>query len=74
LLGQLKSYEIKLEFLLSMIESDVLAAHSINTDSTRFFSLATDIIDVYLQVVEDGVDLLAQWHEHDIDHWIAAPE
>lgn len=74
LLGQLKSYEIKLEFLLSMIESDVLAAHSISTDSNRFFSLATSIIDVYLQVVEDGVDLLAQWHEQDIDHWIAAPE
>lgn len=74
LLNQLKSYEIKLEFLLSMIESDVLAVHSINADSNRFFKLATDIIDVYLQVVEDGVDLLSQWHEQDIDHWIGLPE
>ncbi|WP_238526770.1 hypothetical protein [Cellvibrio japonicus] len=72
LLGQLKSYEIKLEFLLSMIESDVLAAHSIHADSNRFYNLATDIIDVYLQVVEDGVELLAQWHEQDIDHWVEA--
>lgn len=74
LLTQLKSYEIKLEFLLSMIESDVLAAHSISADSNRFFNLATDIIDVYLQVVEVGVDLLAQWHEQDIDLWIGLPE
>lgn len=73
LLSQLKSYEIKLEFLLGMIESDVLAVHSITADSNRFFNLATDIIDVYLQVVEDGVDLLAQWHEQDIDHWISLP-
>ena len=72
LLSQLKSYEIKLEFLLSIVEADVLAAHSINADSSRFFSLATDIIDVYLQVVEDGIDLLARWHEQDIDHWVEA--
>ena len=70
LLGQLKSYEIKLEFLLGMIESEVLAVNSISADRSRFFKLATDIIDVYLQVVEDGVDLLATWHEQDIDHWV----
>jgi len=70
LLGQLKSHEIKLEFLLGMIESEVLGATEISTDSNRFFKLATDIIDVYLQIVEDGIDLLANWHEQDIDHWV----
>lgn len=70
LLGQLKSYEIKLEFLLSMVESDVVNAHQINTDSSRLFSLATDIIDVYLRVVDEGVQLLTQWHEQDIEVWV----
>lgn len=70
LLGQLKSYEIKLEFLLSMVENDVVNAHQINTDSSRLFSLATDIIDVYLRVVDEGVQLLTQWHEQDIEVWI----
>jgi hypothetical protein len=70
LLGQLKSYEIKLEFLLSMVESDVVNAHQINTDSSRLFSLATDIIDVYLKVVDEGVQLLTQWHEQDIEVWV----
>ena len=69
-LGQLKSYEIKLEFLLSMVESDVVNAHQINTDSSRLYSLATDIIDVYLCVVDEGVQLLTQWHEQDIEVWI----
>lgn len=70
LLGQLKSYEIKLEFLLSMVESDVVNAHQINADSSRLFSLATDIIDVYLKVVDEGVQLLTQWHEQDIEIWV----
>lgn len=72
LLSQLKSYEIKLEFLLGMIESDVLAPHSVNADSNRLFNLATDIIDIYLRVTEDGIDLLTQWHEQDIDLWVEA--
>jgi hypothetical protein len=70
LLNQLKSYEIKLEFLLSMVEADVVNAHQINTDSSRIFGLATDIIDVYLKVVDEGVQLLTQWHEQDIEVWV----
>ncbi len=70
LLGQLKSHEIKLEFLLEMIENEVLAVNHISADSSRFFKLATDIIDVYLKLVEEGIDLLAHWHEQDIDHWV----
>lgn len=70
LLGQLKSYEIKLEFLLSMVEADVLTYAEVTADSNRMFSLATDIIDVYLKVVEDGIHLLTQWHEQDIEVWI----
>ena len=70
LLSQLKSYEIKLEFLLSMVESDVVNPHQINADSSRLFSLATDIIDVYLKVVDEGVQLLTQWHEQDIEVWV----
>ncbi|WP_039914812.1 hypothetical protein [Cellvibrio mixtus] len=70
LLNQLKSYEIKLEFLLSMVEADVVNSHQMNADSNRLFSLATDIIDVYLKVVDEGVQLLTQWHEQDIEVWV----
>ncbi len=70
LLGQLKSYEIKLEFLLSMVEADLVNAPQITADSNRLFNLATDIIDVYLKVVDEGVQLLTQWHEQDIEVWV----
>jgi len=70
LLHQLKSYEIKLDFLLNMVESDVASKEEVHADSNRLFNLATDVIDVYLKVVEEGVDLLALWHEQDIEVWI----
>lgn len=70
LLSHLKSYEIKLEFLLSMVEADVVNSHQMNADSNRLFSLATDIIDVYLKIVDEGVQLLTQWHEQDIEVWV----
>lgn len=72
LLTQLKSYEIKLDFLLSMVESDVINPHQINADSNRLFMLASDIIDMYLKVVDEGVHLLTDWHEQDIEVWLEA--
>jgi hypothetical protein len=70
LLSQLKSYEIKLMFLLNMVESDVLNNGKITTDSNRLFSVATDIIDVYLKVIEDGIQLVIRWNEEDIETWL----
>ncbi|MDQ2075099.1 hypothetical protein [Marinimicrobium sp. ABcell2] len=69
-LGQLKSYELKLMFLLNMVETDVLTGEKIHADSNRLFSVATDIIDVYLQVVEAGIQLLSQWQESDFEQWL----
>ncbi|HEX7764761.1 MAG TPA: hypothetical protein VF433_14275, partial [Cellvibrio sp.] len=70
LLPQLKSYEIKLDFLLTMVENDVVNPHQINADSHRLFVLASDIIDMYLKVVDEGVHLLTAWHEQDIELWL----
>jgi hypothetical protein len=70
LLSQLKSYEIKLDFLLTMVENDVVNPHQINADSHRLFVLASDIIDMYLKVVDEGVHLLTSWHEQDIELWL----
>ena len=69
-LGELKRYELKLMFLLNMVESDVLGGGPITADSNRLFQVATDIIDVYLQVVENGIVLLNQWLEQDLERWM----
>lgn len=71
LLSQLKSYEIKLMFLLDMVGTDILG-HSthISADSSRLFNVATDIIDVYLKVIEDGILLITRWNEEDVEAWL----
>ena len=74
LLSQLKSYELKLMFLLNMVETDILHEGAMNSDSTRIYNLATDIIDVYLSIVDNGIDLINQWHDADMDQWLINSE
>lgn len=69
-LGELKRYELKLMFLLNMVETDVLGGGPITADSKRLFQVATDIIDVYLQVVENSLAILSQWLERDLERWV----
>ena len=69
LLSQLRSYEIKLTFLLNMVEQDVLK-EKVTADSTRLFEIATDIIDMYLNVVDEGIALLERWHQDEIENWL----
>ncbi len=71
LLSQLKSYEIKLTFLLNMVEQDVLKEDKVLADSNRLFEIATDIIDMYLHIVDEGVTLLERWHQDEIENWLA---
>ncbi|HEY7885800.1 MAG TPA: hypothetical protein VIC08_12725 [Cellvibrionaceae bacterium] len=70
LLSQLKSYELKLMFLLNMVETDILHEGAIHADSNRIYSLATDIIDVYLTIVDNGMVLISQWHDTDMEQWL----
>jgi len=69
-LGQLKSYEIKLMFFLNMIEQDVLGKAHIDADSNRLFTLATDIMDTYLQVIDEGLQLIVQLNTEDLEAWL----
>lgn len=72
LLSQLKSYELKLMFLLNMVETDILHEGAVSADSNRIYNLATDIIDVYLAIVDNGIDLISQWHDADMDQWLVS--
>ncbi len=71
LLSPLKSYEIKLTFLLNMIEQDILKDDGITTaDSNRLYEITTNIIDMYLHIVDEGVLLLEHWHQDEIENWL----
>jgi len=72
LLNQLKSYEIKLTFLLNMVEQDILKEGDITADSHRLFDIATDIIDMYLHIVDEGTALIEHWHNSEIENWLAS--
>jgi hypothetical protein len=66
----IKTYELKLMFLMSTVEKDILSGGSIATSSHQVFKLASEIIDVYVKVVEDGLNLLSRWQEEDLEAWL----
>ncbi len=71
LLSPLKSYEIKLTFLLNMVEQDILKENgAISADSNRLYEIATNIIDMYLHIVDEGMKILEQWHQNEIENWL----
>ena len=66
----IKTYELKLMFLLTMVEQDILSGRTITASSHQVFKLASEIIDVYIKVVDDGLALLSRWHEEDMEAWL----
>lgn len=70
-LGNIKTYELKLMFLLNTVDMDVLSGAEISSSSHQIFKLATEIIDVYLKVAEDGFDVITKWHDEDLERWLA---
>ncbi len=71
IINPLKSYEIKLTFLLNMIEQDVLKDEDkIAADSNLLYEITTNIIDMYLHIVDEGVALLEDWHHQEIEYWL----
>ncbi|WP_460051372.1 lytic murein transglycosylase [Sessilibacter sp. MAH2] len=68
----IKAYEFKLMFLLTTVEREVLDPKVITMDSRQLFDLATEIIDVYLKVVDEGLSLLMSWQEESLESWFKA--
>ena len=70
-LSLIKAYELKLMFLLNMVENDILSGGPISTNSHQLFELATEIIDMYLKVVDEAFDLMGVWMQEDLERWIS---
>ncbi len=72
-LGAVKEYEFKFNFLLNTIEKEILARDNIRMDSRHIFELASEIIDKFLIVVDEGVSLLQRWLDDGLEEWLIQP-
>lgn len=70
-LGMVKDYEMKLTFLFNTVDMDILSDAIISTNSHHLFKLATEIIDTYLKVIDESMDLIGRWHEEDLEGWLS---
>lgn len=64
-----KTVELKHICLLNIIEQDVLSGRAIVADAHQLFNLATEIIDAYWSVIDDGFAVVRRWHMDDLDAW-----
>ncbi len=62
--------ETKFVHLMELVTHDVLSGQTINASSSQLFNLATDVIDKYWRIVDDGLNLLRLWHRRDLEAWI----
>ncbi len=72
-LDAVKEYEFKFNFLLNTIDKEILARDNIRMDSRHIFELATEIIDKFLTVVDEGLWLLHRWLEDGLEDWLTQP-
>lgn len=62
---------LNLEFLLGLIQSNILDAEEIRLDGSRVFDLATEIIDIYWALVEQAIQVI---ESEMFEHYLLAQE
>ncbi len=64
--------ETKFVHLIELVDKDILSGKTIHSSSSQLFDLATNIIDRYWGIVDDGLGMLRKWHKDDLEVWITA--
>ncbi|MFL0810942.1 MAG: lytic murein transglycosylase [Agarilytica sp.] len=62
--------ETKFVHLIELVIHDVLSGKTIHASSSQLFNLATNLIDKYWSIVDDGLDLVRHWHREELERWI----
>lgn len=65
-----KDIELKLNYFLNTVEKDLLSGLPEKADSSKMFGLATELIDKYWVVVNQGLSLLRQWQGEEMELWL----
>ena len=68
-----KQNEQQLLQFLSMAESSVFMGNGGRGAAHRLFVLASDVIDIYWEVVTGGLALVQQWQREELEAWVALP-
>ncbi len=69
-LSDIATAEMKILFLFNTVEMDILSGNDIVVESHQLFKLASEIIDIYFQIIEDGWDVIRRQLDKDMESWI----
>lgn len=69
-LDEIKKLELQLLQFLNTVEAVVFMGKGSRDDAEKIFNMATDIIEVYWGVVNEGLELIRTWHSEDLEAWI----
>lgn len=69
-LGMMKQNEIHLLQFLNTVESALFLGKGGRDEAHRLFVMATEVIEVYWDIVREGLGLLQSWHRQDLEEWI----
>jgi hypothetical protein len=67
---RIKQNELQLLQFLNTVESTIFMGKRDRDSAQTMFNMASDIIDVYWDVVSDGLGLIDQWHRDDLEAWV----
>lgn len=65
----LQTYGFKVDALVDKVLQQVVGQEKITLSSDALFSMATEIMDVYWRVVDDGIDVLHHAQDEAIERW-----
>ena len=69
-LGLVKQNELRLLQFLNTVETLVFLGKGGREGARRLFNMATDVIEVYWEVVNEGLAVVTDWHRQEMENWI----
>jgi hypothetical protein len=64
-----KTYEFKVDAFIEKVAKQVIGQASITVLSDDLFAMATDIMDVYWRIIDEGLDVLHHQQGEALDVW-----
>ncbi len=65
----LRTYEFKVDAFIDRVVQQVAGQQRITLTGDELFRVATEIMDVYWRVVDDGLDVLHRYQDKQLENW-----